>query len=209
MPPDYSLRDAQKMLGTDNKMLQKWIAEALRTGESVRPHVDPRNQSRKLLTRRQVERLAELHGRTLLPDIPTPDPLAALESRLRAYVKQEIAAQIAALEQRLLEARPAAPVPPPVQHAPVTHPTPQQTALPARQTLFPLDPISTEDKPFKNRPGAMIWMDHHLPRAARGKRWLDIPTASHRAVLEYARQKGQPFTSCDDPGCLCRVLLKD
>lgn len=115
MPQDYSLSDAQKMLGTDNKMLQKWIAEAVQAGEPVRPRTDPRNQSRKVLTRAQVERLAQLHGRTLPPDTSKPaDPLAALEQRLLSAIRK--------LEQRIavLEAGRA-------EHAPVTHSAPRQT----------------------------------------------------------------------------------
>ncbi len=108
MPHDYTLRQAQELLATDNKTLQRWMLEA-----QIVPRTDPKHHSKKLLSRQQLEALAHAHGRALPPEQPEQpnEHLAALEARLRRQEAQltalrtDMEARIARLEEQVEEVR--------------------------------------------------------------------------------------------------------
>lgn len=204
MAQDYSLSEAQKHLKTDNKTLTRWMSLA-----GIHPRADPRNQSKKLLTRTQLEHLAHLHGRTLPPDTParTADPLAALEQKLRRHYDT----QLAALEARIkaLETQAAAP-------APQTPSQPRQPATPAQpglppQPARPTPPAAPErvrvaQPDLESRYQAIGFLTQHGASYSVVNGWRVLPPMRADA-LRYALERGQRLRMCGEEGCVCRDVL--
>lgn len=198
MTQEYSLSEAREKLKTDNKTLGRWMTLA-----GIEPRDDPSNQSRKLLSRQQLEHLAHLHGRILPPDTPAKpaDPLSALEARLKRHIDQQIAALRSELMDKMDTPEPRTSQMPAVRPAiQPSNPAPRPAAsvTTARNT-----PISTGRQKHNAIREKLI--EHGASRDAL--LWNDMPPELGAALAFAKQQKGQPITACGDDGCPCHALL--
>lgn len=203
MQDSFTLREVASLLKTDNKMLAKWIEAAKLQGENLEPHLDPKNQSRKLLTRLQLERLAALHGRTLPPDGPpvspsTDDRLASLERQQTTLLRR-----IETLERRLAEMaqnRPSAP-----QQTALPLPETQEHRPPQKAISGPLPQGKPQRRHILLRVASEV-LERHGGDARLLVVWGNL-SADTGSVLRYASERGQTLHRCQVTGCACGEII--